>query len=101
MTMAAAAAVGASAVYEAGARRCSARPPARRTRQVGPLPVTETCFAGGVWTVAHRARCFVRVSSLVGPDVSRLLRLEGGFGLPLMRQLLRLSLCAREPLLRQ
>ena len=101
VTMAAAAAVGASAVYEAGARRCSAPPPARRTRQVRLLPVTAVCFEGGVLTVAHRARCFVRVMLLVGPDLSRLLWREGGFGLPLMRQLLPLSPCARARLLRQ
>jgi len=101
VNMAAAVAVGASSVYEAGARRRSAPPPARRTRQVGPLPVTAVCFAGGVWTVAHRARCFVRVMFLVGPDLCRLLRLEGGFGLPLMWLLLPLSSCARAPLLQQ
>jgi len=65
------------------------------------LPVTAVCFAGGVWTLAHRARCFVRVMLLMGLDLSRLLRREGGFGLAIIRQLLPLSLYARARHIRQ
>ena len=57
-------------------------------------------YSGVEQDVPTRARCFVRVMLLVGPDLSRLLRQEGEFGLSLMGQLLPLSPCARARLLR-